>query len=327
MKNIDDTITNLFNKMKELDKLSYAKFWVHKYSSLNKEQKKEVDSFYLLWQQEKEDIDIGDANVDNLIKDSLYFQKLKEKNWWLIWYKSSINFKSDTWRMLDDVINWFIPWKVYTIAWYSNVGKSTFTYFLLNSFLDKKILFFSTEVNKWLVLQNMIKPAFNIWFWESFDYIKNNKKEIKNKFKNLYVFDNIIDIDIIEKVIPKIKPDIVVIDFVQWLKTSYWDLYTSNAYIARKIQRIAIDNKVVMLSAAQITKSARWDVVRWEVFSIKWAWEYYESSDVVLHLFRPDRESPEDLYLRIEKNKFWPLDEFEVKANYRTWTFYQDNTL
>jgi len=316
----EKTIEDLVYERKKKDEISYWLFWIRSYNKLEDEQKKSVEEIYTIWKSEKDSVEFKDW-IDDTIEDVLNMAKLQKENGWLLWMKTKLWFEYN-WYTLDETISWYIKWKVYTVAWYSNVGKSNLTYYMLSKLIEwNNILFFSTEVNKWMVLQNMVKSKYKVSFYEALSYIENNKEQIKKDFENFTIYDNIVEFDEIQKVVEHQKPDIIVLDFVQWLIAWNKEGYEKNSYLARAIQRLAIDNNAVVFSVAQITAGATREAKSNWVFTVKWAWEYFESSDVIFHIFRPVKDEPQDLILRIEKNKFWPLREFEIEADFKNWQF------
>jgi hypothetical protein len=98
------------------------------------------------------------------------------------------------------------------------------------------------------------------------------------------------------------SPDVVFVDFLQWLNAKASSAYEKHSQIALWIQQTAIQNKVVMICTSQLSNETMKNNQYWfdeMVVSLKWAWEYYSSSDVIFVLIRED-----DKYkLKIEKNK------------------------
>jgi len=314
---LQNSIEELIEEQKKKWEIAFALYWKW-YNYLDEVEKEEVDKTFRLYKEEIQQIKIPSMN--DILGEVEEMKKRKDENWGILGWKSWINFE-DWWYSFDEIVSGWQPWKVYTIAWYSNVWKSNFTYRLLTKQLDKKIFFFSTEVNKGMVLQNLVKSYYGISFYEALDKIVNEKEKIMEDFKNVVIFDDIIEFEQIKKIVETEKPEIVVIDFIQWITAWNRDWYEKNSYLARAIQRLAIDNNVVLFSVAQITAWSVKEAKKDWVFTVKWAGEYFESSDVILHIFRPVKSEPNDLTLKIEKNKFWPLREFEIEAEFKTWQF------
>jgi len=227
------------------------------------------------------------------------FEKMKEKlkKQWKLWFD---------WPFpeLYNICSWVIPWKVYTIWAYSNVWKSKFAYSHVAYFLKagKKVLFINLEVDAEHCLMNIIQAVENMNYREIMDYTFTDDN-IK-LYENLTITDNLFKLDDIEKKIMEGKPDIVFIDFVQNIQSTWWWAYEQNATTAKWIQRIAIQSKAVIYSLSQLSNSVGRDVNNGntDFISLKWSWEYYASSDVIFLLQRLDDE----MIVKIIKNKYWP---------------------
>lgn len=321
---IQEEIEKAKMKQKELSEISYSQYWKW-YNAINKEEQKEVEELYNLIQLERDNFNIDEYSTLYAYNDIKSYMDMKKNNW-LMWEKTNIEWEYDN-KNIDNILEWIIKGKTYTIAWYTNTWKSQFTYFLLNKLPKKKVFFFSTEVNKWMVFKYLIQAKYNYTSKEAFDYIDEHKSKVIKEFSNYYIFDNVRDIQTIEKILEKWNPDVCVIDFVQGLKDNRREWYDKHSKIALDIQTIWIETETTMINVAQVNASATREAKSWEwTFSIKWAGEYMESSDVVLHLVRPIKENNNDLLLNIEKNKFWPLWKFYIQADFSRCNFIQDDT-
>jgi hypothetical protein len=213
-----------------------------------------------------------------------------------------------------DKTSWVIPWKVYTIGAYSNVGKSKFAYYNAQYFIKKwyKVLFINNEVDEINCLMNIIQAMDNK---SQYDMIKWHKTNEDN-YKNLIIRDDIYTIDWIMECIDNVKPDIVFIDFVQNIDWKWKSDYEKNANIAKSVQRTAIKNECVIFSLSQLSNSMWRDVSNGNLdfVSLKWSWEYFASSDVIFILAKWE---PNEMILKISKNKFWMNgEEFIMKVDY-----------
>jgi len=238
-----------------------------------------------------------------------YEQRFKTK--WMLW-------EPTLYPELDKYTQWFIPWNVITIWAFSNVWKSKFAYTFVNDFLEKwkKVIFFSLEVSKWMVLLNLISNKEKCKLWES---IKIKEKYI-DFYKNLKIYDNIYDLENIENIVKTQRPDYVFIDFVQNIQTKASSNYERYSKIAIWIQKLAIESKSTIISLSQLANESAKELKKTSdaFVSLKWAGEFYASSDLILVLRRID----EQLELIIEKNKYgkrWV--KFFVDVEFETWTF------
>lgn len=220
-------------------------------------------------------------------------------------------------KIYDDC-QWIIAGKVYWIAAYSNTGKSKLAYHHATEFLKmgKKVLFINLEVDSVWCLVNIISSMEMIdWYTVSSEH-----KPDKKLYKNLIVKDNIFTLDDIQTCVKSYQADIVFIDFVQNIDHK-WSDYEKHSTIARTIQRIAIETQCSIFSLMQLPNSALEKIKTWnfDEVTIKWAGEYFASSDVIWLLSKDS--DLQDWHLRYTciKNKFW------VKKSYDLWVDYVYN--
>jgi len=280
--------------------------------------------------------DINEMVVNEIIGEEiidLIFNIIVDKTAWSIdnaieqmkWYQLQRQFNSSGklwfdwphWE-LDKFTEWIIPWKVYTIGSWSNVWKSKFSYWYVNYFLEKwkKVYFFSLEVDAWMVLMNLISSKYKL------DLREATNKSCKEEYKNLKIFDNVFEMEKIKEIVENQKPDIVFIDFVQNINWKWMNMYEKMSWIAKDIQQMAIKSKSVVFSLSQLANNINKDISQWNLdfVSLKGAWEFYASSDVIFILRKlSDNKS---MQLKIVKNKYWPNGIiFEVQADLKYWRF------
>lgn len=210
----------------------------------------------------------------------------------MLWYASHM-------KELDKYHSWWIPGKVYTIAAYSNVGKSRFSYWYINEFLKqwKKVVIISLEVDKWLLIQHLACNRYNKY---SKDLTEDDIDILD--FQNLLIFDDVYSLYDIEDIISFTKPDFCVIDFVQNIQVPWSTWYEAMATVAKKIQEIAIKTNTCMISLSQLSNETAKEVTRGNTsfIALKGAGELVASSDVVLILSMFDG----DIMVTVAKTKF-----------------------
>lgn len=203
-------------------------------------------------------------------------------------------------QLYDDV-SWVIPWLVYTIGAYSNTGKSKFAYYHIGYFLSigKRVCLVSLEVDEAMALLEIICAREGVtrreiigWYEATYEYYSNLC--IKN---DLYKLNDIVDF------ISLGDYDIYFIDFVQNIQEK-WSAYEMHASIAKGIQRAAINSNSTVFALSQISNNAAKDMKNGlsSIPSLKWAWEYYASSDIVFMLQKTETQNV--LKLTITKNKY-----------------------
>lgn len=254
---------------------------------------------------------IENQNILNAYNKMKRYTEQMKNNHWMLGYRSHH-------PALDNFTSWIIPWKVYTIAAYSNVGKSRFSYGYVNHFLKmgKKVCFFSLEVDKGLLLQHLIGNMYKVWA----EHIKEDTYNLED-FKNLYIFDDIYTMSWIEQLIADFKPDICVIDFVQNIQVEWMNWYEGMAHAARKIQQIAINSNTTIICLSQLSNSVAKEISwgKMDFIALKWAWEFVASSDVIFLLRIIDWQ----IWLTVAKTKFARKPDWELffNADFGTSTF------
>ena len=257
---------------------------------------------------------LPDWSIGRAYKSMSWFINQMSK-YWMLWEKSPF-------PKLDKITSWILRGKVYTIGASSNVGKSKFAYHWVNHFLSlwKKVVFFSLEVDSWMALLNIMINKYKIPFKE-FTNMENIKDLWIGDFDNLIIYDNVYQLEQINKLVHHNNPDYVFIDFVQNIQTSWWSNYEKLAKIAISIQQMAITSQATVFSLSQLSNSVWKDVSWWNLdfISLKWAWEFFASSDVIFVLYRLwDWE----LWMRIAKNKYWRAwEDIYFDVDFWLWQF------
>jgi len=219
---------------------------------------------------------------------------------------------------IDKITSWIIRGKVYTIAGYSNTGKSKFSYNYVNHFLKagKKVVFYSLEVDSGMVLWNLACNRYG----KNFNELQL-EDITQSHFKWLQIYDTCYNISDIIAITEREKPDIVFIDFVQNVQCSGSSEYERMSMIARDMQQMAIVYDVTVFSLSQLSNSAGRSVTMGDsdFVPLKWAGELYASSDVIF-LLHPDWSDA--IQLSIIKNKYWPKENnIPFITNFSKWTF------
>lgn len=250
----------------------------------------------------------GELIVDylnkNLLSDtpiSKTIQKFKERqmrlkaNHWMLWIDWPFAFYKKT--------SWIVCWKVYTIWAFSNTGKSKLAYSHASWFLKKwyKVLFVSVEESE----EDMFWNIVSAYTWVDLNRLWETQINEKD-YENLVLSDTAKTTIQIDDLVKAHNPRIVFIDYAQWLQSKWSSIYEKQSNIAMWIQQIAIQNQCTVFSLSQLSNETIKEIMnRWlenlDIVSLKWAWEYYAWSDVIMVLAREDWETK----LQINKNKLW----------------------
>lgn len=278
------------------------------------------------WFSEWEDINKYLGKIENIGAD-LFIQKnqwdtyedlvdkyenLREryhKLWWL-WEPSA-------YKKLDEYHKWVIPWTVQTIVAYSNVWKSSFAYSLIVDLLKrgKKVTIFSNEVTSDMLFSLLIKYYYN----SSFDSVMRPEYVFEpSDFRNLVIYDNVINLQEIDMLTKHSDADSVFIDFIQNVECEWKWEYEVMTKVAKGIQRLAIATNKTIFSISQANNESRF--ASWDKIQPKWSWAIFASSDVILALSTTARN--DTLNLNILKNKFGKKDiNFALDVDFDKWKF------
>lgn len=249
---------------------------------------------------------------DNAIEELAKRAERKKKGLYL-WFS--------TWfPLLDRYTEGIQKWTLMRLNAYSNVGKSKFSYQIVNSLLkqDAHVIYFSLEVQANQLIYNLMGNK----FWKKISEI--NRMEIDDIdmwelfMKKLEVVTDKYQLDEILWYATMRKPDVIVIDFVQNIH-SKWDEYQRMTDIAMRLQQFAIKNNIAVFDISQI--SNEWaKSTNTEVISSKWSGALVASADIAL-VMRRDKTDENIIVIQIAKNKFGWRKTLEYKVDFETWVF------
>jgi len=240
-----------------------------------------------------------------------------------------------------DTNKWLIRGAVTRIGAASSVGKSAFAYWLSHHLLQKghKGVIISSEVQAPLVLANLLRTK-NKWdFWEILHHEQVPSAEDLDFYKNLWVFDSLATKNSMETIKPllhEIKPDFVVIDFLQGIKpsdegSSGYEKLTNYAF---EVQQMAQELEASVIDLSQISNSDIKDsnkktdpTERLNLVNFKGSGDLYSSADVCLMLDRNktadiDAEyGPDHFGVRMAKHKYMETGYVFLKSDFATGRF------
>lgn len=222
------------------------------------------------------------------------FEEMKDKvitRNWMLWDKS-------LYSIIDKYTKWIIEWKVYTLVAYSNVGKSKMSYTYVSDMLKKwkKVMYISLEVDKAMLFSNLLATHYDKEYNEIFkeDFYYNMWD-----FENLEIYDDIYRLDDIKTIIKTKNPDIVFIDFIQNIQTSWNSETEKMTKVAQELQQLSITTWITLFNLSQANNESRFK--DWESIQPKWSGAIFASSDVIFAMSKNEWQ----LYFTIAKNKYW----------------------
>lgn len=249
-------------------------------------------------------------NIRNWEDDSQYSlqsiasEMLDKYSLWTFWEKIKTGIDE-----LDEILWGGVSrWTVTRITAYSNTGKSKLAYFIASNILKqwKQTIFFNLEVPRDVVIQNI----FASYSWKQLkDIIKSQgiwgMWEYLNEYMELplKIVDNKWDWESIKSFAEKYKPEVMFIDFIQNIEIEWSTIYEQMSKIAKRIQRLAIENNIAIIDVSQMSNDGAKNYKVGDMIPSKWGGELVASTDVGLVLMT-DSTRWDILHLTVAKNKF-----------------------
>lgn len=254
--------------------------------------------------------------VRNLYDDAieeLYRRAERKKKWLTLGYS--------TWfPLFDRYTEWIQKWTLMRLNAYSNVGKSKFSYQIVNKLLeqDAHVVYFSLEVQKLQMIYNLMANK----FWKKIQELYSldiDTLDMGQLFsKKLEIVTDKYELDEIIWYASMRKPDVVVIDFVQNIRWK-WDEYERMTDIAIRLQQFAIKNNIAIFDMSQVSnewaKSMNTDII-----PSKWSGALVASADVALMMNR-SKVDESIITIKISKNKFGWRKSMDYKVDFESWVF------
>ena len=193
-----------------------------------------------------------------------------------------------------------------------SVGKTTLAVNIAAHNSSCSVLFFSLEMSARMVYDKLLADVGDL---DYSDCVKHriNKDTVSaalKKYDRLTVIDDVYEIEEMARIIRQIKPELVVIDYIQIVRTMREiDIVRQRIdYISGVIKRTAKSTGAHITCLSQITRGAKEEPT---MSALKESGGLEETSDYVFLLKRPyvldksdERLKPEDTELKIDKNKF-----------------------
>lgn len=208
---------------------------------------------------------------------------------------------------------------------YSNVGKSKFSYQIVNQLLDQNahVIYFSLEVPKNTVIYNLVANKYKMPIWDVYrmDFWDIDFWELFTK--NLEIIDDKYNLSDILQYAELRKPDAIIIDFVQNIQAE-WKEYERMTNIAVSIQQLAIKNNIAVFDLSQV--SNEWaNYASGDAIPSKWSGALVASADVGLMLKR-EKWVEWKIVLHIAKNKFWQNGKsIDYSVDFSRWLFTEES--
>lgn len=233
-----------------------------------------------------------ESSIDRLYEEVCESKEYGDK---IAGYKTGI-------KSLDDVVS-FQKGRTIMISAYSNTGKSAISYFIANNTVRQhaKVLYFSLEIPE----NDLRDRLFGNWVKEPM-YKFDKKSQLADvdfeeySKKEVYMACECFTMGQIEDMVAYIKPDVVIIDYVQLISGEGKGEYEQMNDVARRIRKMTAQNNVATLVLSQVSN----DSIKYKkggVIPSKGSGELVATANVVLVM--QESEFPNRLDLHVAKNR------------------------
>ncbi len=222
-------------------------------------------------------------------------------------------------KRLDNAIGGLRPQTMSIIGARPSTGKTTFALNIIRNqlFTENKTLMFSLEMSAPQIMERLFSDLCNISYGKisraELEEEQNNKiakmAGALTDLKNFWVIDSAYTIEEIARVISQLKPNLVVIDFIQCVKTTqkFHDRREEVDYISQEFKRLAKRYNCHIMVLSQITRAGK-DSPR--MSDLKESGGLEQDGDYIILLHRPyvlDKASttdPKETAVMLDKNKY-----------------------
>ena len=241
----------------------------------------------------------GISKIDNLlfslqdeIEEAISYGDKK------VWYSTGI-------QLIDKYTWWVIKGRTIRVSAYSNVGKSSLSYWIANSILRQwaKVVYFSLEIPKSDLRDRLLSNYYKI------SIEKFSKKSTLENFdmseyaeKQLYVCTDVFTISEIERITQTIKPDVIFIDYIQLVKWEWSTEYEQMNDVARRIRKLTEENNVACFDLSQVwNEDAKYK--KGGKIPAKWSGELVSAASQVFVM--SESNFPWKVNICLAKNRHW----------------------
>lgn len=215
---------------------------------------------------------------------------------------------------LDDVIGGLFKGELTTIAARSGVGKTALALQIMLNAINqkKKVLFISREMsNIQIFMRNITKKTgidmkklkyknLNEEDWEKI----LSTMEMFNKDNLLYINDKISTISEIKCRIRQLKPDLVIVDYLQLLsvESNMQNREREVASLSRELKNITLDFEIPIIQLSQLNDEMK-DLRPWGERPMRDSKAIFHDSNNVIYIHEPVGHDLEDAIDNIKSNK------------------------
>lgn len=213
---------------------------------------------------------------------------------------------------LDRLLNGgFMRGTLTTIGARPSTGKTTFAINIATFDPNVKVLFVSIEMTARMIYDRIVSDKADLEYYRCGLHLIDfeTAKAVVEHYPNLTIADDVADIDHIEQMIYRERPDMVVIDYIQIVTSQrrFTDNRQRIDYISQRLKAAAKKTNCCIVSLSQITRGGK---DRPTMSDLKESGGLEQDSDYIILLYREyvnNKEaqiSPEGTTVTLDKNKF-----------------------
>lgn len=230
---------------------------------------------------------------------------------------------------IDKYIGGFRKKSISVIGAYPSTGKTTFALNIARYQIERKTqtLFVSLEMSCNQIYERLVSDVLSI------NYLRVGCKDISDREKGqisvllnqlskanvLHIRDDVLFLEDISKEISLLRPDLVIIDFIQRIKTHY----RANSrreeidYISAEIKRLAMVYNCHIMTLSQLARKA--DGHKPTMADLKESGSLEQDNDYIMLLYRPNVSDKtkdfSETHFVIDKNKYGQTGQKEMHFN------------
>ena len=217
-------------------------------------------------------------------------------------------------KLLDEVIGGLFKGELTTIAARSGVGKTALALqIMLNcASQGKRVLFISREMsNEQIVMRNISKKtgisAKSMKYKNLKEIDWKNIIDVMHEFSKddlIYINDRISTISQLKRRIRQVKPDLVIVDYLQLLSTEQ-NLQTRErevATLSRELKNITLDYEIPVIQLSQLNDEMK-DLRPWGERPMRDSKAIFHDSNNVIYIHEPVLLDFEEAVTKIKRDK------------------------
>ena len=245
---------------------------------------------------------------------------------------------------IDSILGGFRTPSVVHIGARPSTGKTAFALNIASNLKNKRVLIFSLEMSAAMIYERMASAENHISYVKFSDETLDEReiyktqecaRDIRSR-GNLFVLDDVYNIEGIANAVMQIKPDVVIIDYIQKITTlqRVVQMREKIELISGELKRIAKFNNCVIIALSQLRRSNDKSDIIPTMSDLKESGALEADGDYIMLIHRPyvviknnPEITPDQTEILIDKNKFGKTGVVKLSFNGEYQRFLEiDNT-